>query len=117
MRTLYLGVFAAAFVASSSSANYRGLPDPPPPPPAQPSPPPLPQPLPSPFTPPFTPPPLVPPPPQGPFFERPGPPCAFFCEPGADPSNPAEDLPTYEEMNPNTDKIPSWQAIPTEPVD
>jgi hypothetical protein len=53
-------------------------------------------------------------PPDGPVLRNasPYPPCAF-CYRGLDPSeNPAQDLPTYEEMNPNTDPVPPWYPVP-----
>lgn len=48
------------------------------------------------------------PPPSGPTFEpaSPYPPCAF-CGSQLDFNHPAEDLPTREEMNPNTDPVPN----------
>jgi hypothetical protein len=119
MKALYAGVFAAALVtSSSSSANYVGSPNPAPSSPKQ-SPPSLPPPI----APLFPLPPLdlskIQPPPAGPAFEQasPLPPCAF-CSSGLDPTeNPGSDLQTYEELNPNVDKLPPWEAYTTEPVD
>jgi hypothetical protein len=53
-------------------------------------------------------------PPSGPTFEPASqfPPC-YFCKAGPSPDeNPANDLPTYREMNPDTDQVPPTEAVP-----
>ena len=45
------------------------------------------------------------------------PPCVFCNTPPPTQTNPANDLPTYRDMNPNTDAIPPTEPVPTEIVD
>jgi hypothetical protein len=52
---------------------------------------------------------------SGPAFERasPFPPCAYCTSPGqAVTDHPFNDLPRYEEMNPNTDPVGRTEAVP-----